>query len=159
MRKNLIGSCGSSNVLHLPFTITYVCVDECLYGNKSCLSYKAITSPQKIWTKLLNLYGFFFFFTISLWTFWSSNGSCVDCRNRNLSDFIKNIFICSTSLVPKMNESLMSLERHEGEYNDDRIFIFGWTNSLTIIPLLHVDKDLLLDHCALEDQLTIIVHV
>jgi len=27
------------------------------------------------------------------------------------SDFIKKIFIC----VPKMNESLMGLERHEGE--------------------------------------------
>ncbi len=28
-----------------------------------------------------------------------------------LSDFIKNIFIC----VPKMNEGLTGLERHEGE--------------------------------------------
>jgi len=40
--------------------------------------------------------------------------SCVDCqwRDRNLSDFIKNIFIC----ILKMNESLTGLERHEGEY-------------------------------------------
>ncbi len=30
---------------------------------------------------------------------------------RKLSDFIKNILIC----VPKMNEGLTGLERHEGE--------------------------------------------
>ncbi len=30
---------------------------------------------------------------------------------RELTEFIKNIFIC----VPKMNEGLMGLERHEGE--------------------------------------------
>ncbi len=30
---------------------------------------------------------------------------------RELSDFIKNILIC----VPKMNDGLMVLERHEGE--------------------------------------------
>ncbi len=30
---------------------------------------------------------------------------------RKLSDFIKNILIC----VPKMNEGLTCLERHEGE--------------------------------------------
>ncbi len=33
-------------------------------------------------------------------------------RVRELSDFIKNILIC----VPKMNEGLTGLERHEGEY-------------------------------------------
>ncbi len=32
-------------------------------------------------------------------------------RVRELSDFIKNILIC----VPKMNEGLMGLERHEDE--------------------------------------------
>ncbi len=32
-------------------------------------------------------------------------------RARELSDFIKNIFIC----VPKMNEGFTGLERHEGE--------------------------------------------
>ncbi len=32
-------------------------------------------------------------------------------RVRELSEFIKNILIC----VPKMNEDLMGLERHEGE--------------------------------------------
>ncbi len=32
-------------------------------------------------------------------------------RVRELSDFIKNILIC----VPKMNEDLTGLERHEGE--------------------------------------------
>ncbi len=32
-------------------------------------------------------------------------------RVRELSDFIKNILIC----VPKMNEGLTGLERHEGE--------------------------------------------
>ncbi len=36
---------------------------------------------------------------------------CCLCRDRKLSDFIKNIFIC----VPKMNEGLTGLERHEGE--------------------------------------------
>ncbi len=43
----------------------------------------------------------------------------VDCVNyiavygrvRELSEFIKNILIC----VPKMNEDLTGLERHEGE--------------------------------------------
>ena len=41
------------------------------------------------------------------------SGSCVDSewRDRKLSDFIKNIFIC----VVKMKESLTCLERHEGE--------------------------------------------
>jgi len=36
------------------------------------------------------------------------SGSCTGCqwRDRKLSDFIKNIFIC----VPKMNESLTGLE-------------------------------------------------
>ncbi len=33
------------------------------------------------------------------------------CRVRELSDFIKNVLIC----VPKMNEGLVGLERHEGE--------------------------------------------
>ncbi len=33
------------------------------------------------------------------------------CRVRKLSDFIKNMLIC----VPKMNEVLTGLERHEGE--------------------------------------------
>ncbi len=32
-------------------------------------------------------------------------------RVRELSEFIKNILIC----VPKMNEGLTGLERHEGE--------------------------------------------
>ncbi len=32
-------------------------------------------------------------------------------RVRELSEFIKNILIC----VPKINEGLMGLERHEGE--------------------------------------------
>ncbi len=32
-------------------------------------------------------------------------------RIREFSDFIKNILIC----VPKMNEGLTGLERHEGE--------------------------------------------
>ncbi len=41
---------------------------------------------------------------------------CVSCvavydRVRKLSDFIKNILIC----VPKMNEGLTGLARHEGE--------------------------------------------
>ncbi len=33
------------------------------------------------------------------------------CRVREFSDFIKNILI----YVPKMNECLVGLERHEGE--------------------------------------------
>ncbi len=36
---------------------------------------------------------------------------CCLWRVRKLSDFIKNSLIC----VPKMNENLMGLERHEGE--------------------------------------------
>ncbi len=36
---------------------------------------------------------------------------CCLWRLRKLSNFIKNIFIC----VPKMNEGLTGLERHEGE--------------------------------------------
>ncbi len=36
---------------------------------------------------------------------------CCLCRVRELSDFIKNILIC----VPKMNQGLTDLERHEGE--------------------------------------------
>jgi len=35
-----------------------------------------------------------------------------DKKKKNLLDFIKNILIC----VPKMNEGLTGLERHEGEY-------------------------------------------
>jgi len=34
-----------------------------------------------------------------------------DIKKKSLSDFIKNILIC----VPKMNEGLVDLERHEGE--------------------------------------------
>ncbi len=41
---------------------------------------------------------------------------------RKFSDFIKNILIC----VPKMNEGLTGLERHEWVIND-RIFIFEST--------------------------------
>ncbi len=39
--------------------------------------------------------------------------SCIDVygRIRELLDFMKNILIC----VPKMNEGLTGLERHEGE--------------------------------------------
>ncbi len=50
------------------------------------------------------------FFSISLLTFC---GSCVDCqwRDRNLSDLIKNIFIC----VSKMNQRLTALEKHKVE--------------------------------------------
>jgi len=61
-------------------------------------------------------------------------GSCVGSpwRDRNLSDFIKNIFIC----VLKMNKGLTCVEQHEGEY--DKIFITGWTNPLTVIPILSV---------------------
>ncbi len=33
------------------------------------------------------------------------------CRVREFSDFNKNILIC----VPKMNEGLVDLKRHEGE--------------------------------------------
>ncbi len=42
---------------------------------------------------------------------WS--GSCVGSlwRDRNLSDFIKNILIC----VQRMNEGLTDVERHEDE--------------------------------------------
>ncbi len=36
---------------------------------------------------------------------------CRLCRVKKLSDFIKNSLIC----VPKMNEGLTGLERHEGE--------------------------------------------
>ncbi len=40
-----------------------------------------------------------------------SNNIVVYVRVRELSEFIKNILIC----VPKMNEGLTDLERHEGE--------------------------------------------
>ncbi len=36
---------------------------------------------------------------------------CCQCRVRKFSYFIKNILIC----VPKMNEGLTGLERHEDE--------------------------------------------
>ncbi len=42
-------------------------------------------------------------------------------------DFNKNIWIC----VPKMNECLKGLERHEGEYLTV-FFIFGWTIPLRL---------------------------
>ncbi len=51
---------------------------------------------------------------------------CCLWRVRELSDLIKNILIC----VPKMNEGLTGLERHEWVFND-RIFNFGWTNHLS----------------------------
>ncbi len=38
-------------------------------------------------------------------------GSTLVWMARKLSDFIQNILIC----VPKMNEGLTGLERHEGE--------------------------------------------
>ncbi len=44
------------------------------------------------------------------------NSIAVYGRIRELSEFIKNIFIC----VPKMNE------RHGGKWNN--IFILGWSN-------------------------------
>jgi len=43
--------------------------------------------------------------------FYSRLSSSCQWRDRNLSDFIKKIFIC----VLKMNESLTGLEGHEGE--------------------------------------------
>ncbi len=45
--------------------------------------------------------------------FWAwEHFSCVAVyAGSELSDFIKNILICA----PKMNESFMGLERHEGE--------------------------------------------
>ncbi len=46
-----------------------------------------------------------------------------------LSDFIKNALIC----VPKMNGGIMSLERHEGEY--DRTFVSGWTIPLIMLQI------------------------
>jgi len=42
------------------------------------------------------------------------------------SDFINNILIC----VPKMNEGV---KRHDGWVINDIIFIFGWTNPLSLI--------------------------
>ncbi len=41
------------------------------------------------------------------------SGSCIECqwRDRNLTDFNKNIFIC----VLKMNKSLTGLEQHVSE--------------------------------------------
>jgi len=50
------------------------------------------------------------------------SGSCepVNGEYKNLSDFIKKIFMC----VPKMDESLMDMERHE---SNDRIFLL-WVN-------------------------------
>ncbi len=46
---------------------------------------------------------------MSLLPFWALN--VVVAWVRELSDFIKNILIC----VPKMNEGLTGLERHDGE--------------------------------------------
>ncbi len=49
---------------------------------------------------------------------------CCLCRVRQLSDSIKNIFICA----PKTNEGLMGLKQHEGE----QLIIFGWSNPLNV---------------------------
>ncbi len=35
-----------------------------------------------------------------------------------------------------MNEGLRGLERHEAEYLNDRIFIFGWINPLNSMDVL-----------------------
>ncbi len=43
------------------------------------------------------------------------------CRVRELSDFIKNVLIC----VPKMNEGLVGLERHEGELFRTEVTFLG----------------------------------
>ena len=51
---------------------------------------------------------------MSLVAFWASESVNYLAGNRGLtepSDFIKNILIC----VPKMNEGLTGVERHEGE--------------------------------------------
>ncbi len=65
---------------------------------------------------------------------------CLDCGSfpcclwrSELSDFIKNIFIC----VPKLNKGLTGLKRH-GWVINDRIFIFGWT-----IPLTNIHANLI----------------
>ncbi len=49
---------------------------------------------------------------------------CCLWRVRELSDVIKNIFIC----VSKTNESLTGFGTTWGWVINDRIFIFGWTN-------------------------------
>ncbi len=52
--------------------------------------------------------------TISLLTFWAlekCNDVAAYVRFRYLPDFIKNILIC----IPKMNEGLTGVERHEVE--------------------------------------------
>jgi len=56
---------------------------------------------------------------LPFWAFENLNELAVNADLIEPSDFIKNILIC----VPKMNEGLTGVERHEGEY--DRIFIFG----------------------------------
>jgi len=49
-------------------------------------------------------------FLLPFWVLNMTNFSC-QWRDRLLSDFIKNTFMCAL----KMNESLTGLKRHEGE--------------------------------------------
>jgi len=50
-------------------------------------------------------------FLVCFWTSESVNYLAVNGGLTEPSDFIKNILIC----VPKMNEGLTGVERHEGE--------------------------------------------
>ncbi len=56
---------------------------------------------------------------------------CCLWRLRGLSDYIKNIWIC----VPKMNEGLGTTWRW---VINDRIFILGWANPLTLCMLISI---------------------
>ncbi len=80
---------------------------------------------NEIWNRSIHMDEFYDLFMSVLKR---QSGSCIECqwRDRNLTDFNKNIFIC----VLKMNK------RTTCEWvNDDSIFIFGWT-----IPLKEQSK-------------------
>jgi len=68
-----------------------------------------IESLQNIWAKPLDSYGFVLYelFEATKWHL-----LCRQWKDRNLSDLIKNIFIC----VSKINESLTDLERHDDNF-------------------------------------------
>ncbi len=69
----------------------------------SCRFVKLRLNTDVTWTIL----------SMSLLYFWAWNISValLPMQGQKLSDFIQNILIC----VPRMNEGLMGLERHEGE--------------------------------------------
>jgi len=75
---------------------------------------KAIESLQKIWTKPLNSYGLIL---ASKW--WSTGGQ------KALGFHQKDLHLCSED-----EWKSWGFGTTWGWVNDDRIFIFGWTNSL-----------------------------